>query len=91
MKCYLLVILFVLAFSSCSNENAKQNFGYVVGKEHVPSLSYIEYDVVLKIPAFRFIPDRYIIWVADPCKVYSYDVSEIEYNSLKYGDYTILK
>ena len=69
------------AFSSCA----------VVGKSFVPAHNTTNYDVILKKPMVKSVPDQWIVWVADSCRVRSVHVEKSTFDTLKHGQFVTSK
>lgn len=75
MRKVLFLILTGLCLVGCKNSPVR---GYVVGKSFVPAHNTTNYDVILKKPMVKSVPDQWIVWVADSCRdcEHSYDWHE---------------
>lgn len=84
MRKVLFSILMVLCLASCKESPVS---GYVVGKEHIPAHATSHYDVVMKRTESRNIPDQWIVWVADSCRVRAVHVEKGTFDRLRHGEY----
>lgn len=84
MRKVLFAILMVLCLASCKENTIS---GYVVGKEFVPAHTYTQYNVVLKMPQTRRVPDQFIMWVADSCGVRRCHVDKTTFTRIKNGQF----
>lgn len=90
MKKIFLVICFVVALIGCTDiHEVKQ--GYVVAQKCVPQHSQSYYNVCLKIPMVRVVPEQYFVWLADSINVSKIQVTRSMFYDLKLGCYYNLK
>lgn len=59
--------------------------GYIVGKEHHPIRAIQEYDSFIHRKVLHYIPERYVIYVADTNGVNEVVVTESEFEMLTEG------
>ena len=88
MKKLFLLVFIALAFVACKPDSVS---GYVVDMEFVPEHSMSYYDVVLKMPRVKRIPDKYFVWVADRNRSQRIEVNRSFYKQLRKGQYINLK
>ena len=86
-KLFLLAFVF-LTFVACKPENVS---GYVVDMEYQPAHSESYYDITLKMPRARSIPDKYLIWIADRNRSRCIEVEKSFYKQLRKGQFVNLK
>lgn len=84
MRKVLFAILMVLCLASCKDSPIS---GYVVGKSFIPAHNTTRYDVILKKPMVNSVPDQWIVWVADSCRVRSVHVEKSTFDTLKHGQF----
>lgn len=89
MRKILLFILMVVCLAGC-NDNPVVS-GYVVGKEYVPAHTTSRYDVALKMPRTRHIPDQWVVWLADSCRINVVHVDKSTFDRMKHGQFVISK
>ena len=87
LKKSLLLTFIILTFFACDSEDIS---GYVVDMEYKPAHLECYYDVVLKRPMVKHIPDKYLIWVADRNRSRSIKVEKSLYKQLRKGQYVNL-
>ena len=90
MKKLLLMICLALSMAGC-NDTHKVNKGYIVGMQYVPKHSECYYNVCLKMPMTRVVPEKHFIWLADSVDVCKVSVDKATYGSVKVGLYYDLK
>lgn len=88
MRKVLFAILMVLCLVSCKESPVS---GYVVGKAFVPAHTTTQYNVVLKMPQTRSVPDQWIVWVADSCGVRRCHVDKPTFDRMKHGQFVTSK
>lgn len=88
MRKVLFAILMVLCFASCKKSPIS---GYVVGKSFIPAHNTTRYDVILKKPMVKSVPDQWIVWVADSCGVHRCHVEKSTFDRLKHGEFVTSK
>lgn len=71
--------------------NERPITGYCVGKRFVAAHTETRYNVALKIPQTRRIPDRYTIWVADSTGSHAVLVNKRTFEATKHGEYVRLR
>lgn len=84
MRKVLFLILTGLCLVGCKNSPVR---GYVVGKSFIPAHNTTRYDVILKKPMVNSVPDQWIVWVADSCRVRSVHVEKSTFDTLKHGQF----
>ena len=88
MRKFVFAILMGLLLASCEQRPIR---GYVVGKQFAPAHNITEYNVVLKMPLTRRVPDQWIVWLADSCSVRSYNVDEATFGNVRHGEFIRIK
>lgn len=88
MRKVLFAILMVLCLASCKESPVS---GYVVGKSFVPAHTTTHYNIVLKIPQSKRVPDQWVVWVADSCRVHRVHVEKSTFDRLKHGEFVTSK
>ena len=88
MRKFVFAILMGLLLASCEQRPIR---GYVVGKQFAPAHNITEYNVVLKMPLTRRVPDQWIVWVADSCCVRRCHVDKPTFNRMKHGQFVTSK
>ncbi len=89
MKRYIsIIILMGLLLASCGQRPVS---GYIVGKKHELKHSETHYDVVLKMPITRSIPEKWVVYVADSCGVTPCNVTPETYERLEKGQFVTAK
>lgn len=88
MRKFLFSILMVLCLAGCKESPVN---GYVVGKEYIPEHNATHYDVVLMLVRTRHVPDQWIVWVADSCRIHRVHVEKTTFDRLKHGEYVTSK
>lgn len=81
-------MLMVFCLASCKETLVS---GYVVGKKFIPAHTQTHYDVILKKPMVKSVPDQWIVWVADSCGVHRCHVEKSTFDRLKHGEYVTSK
>lgn len=82
--------MLLVLFLACGCKESPVS-GYVVGKAYVPAHTTSHYDVILKRPMMKHVPDQWIVWVADSCRVHSVHVEKCTFDSLKHGQFVTSK
>ena len=88
MRRLIFAILMGVLLASCEQRPIS---GYVVGKQFAPAHNITEYNVVLKMPLTRHVPDQWFVWIADSTNVRSYNVDSATFNNIRHGDFIRLK
>lgn len=88
MRKVLFVMLMVLCLASCKESPVS---GYVVGKAFIPAHTTTHYNVVLKMPQTKRVPDQWVVWVADSCRVRCVHVEKSTFDRLKHGEFVTSK
>ena len=88
MKKIICILLFIALLTSCEQSPVS---GYVVGKKHTPRHTTSYYDVTLKISRVRVVPESYVVWVADSCRVTPCHVDKQTFERLQHGQYVTQK
>lgn len=78
----LIVIVMVLAMLMCDH---RVDDGYIVGKAHHPMRAIQDWDSLLHRHTLRYLPERFIIYVADCRGVNEITVTEADYAQYKEG------
>lgn len=77
----------MLAMASCDCGRDKVHSGYVVGKHYEPARTYPYYDVTLHINRVRHIPEKWVVYVADSCRVRRLSVQKSTFDAVELGEY----
>jgi uncharacterized lipoprotein YajG len=88
MKKLVFILLMAYALIGCKQEPVS---GYVVGKAYIPKHSVSNYNIILKIPQSKVIPEAYVVWVADSCRVISLHVDKQTFDRLERGQFILKK
>ena len=83
------ILFLLLTFSACTPRTDVS--GYVVDMEFVPKHSETSYNIVLKMPQSKTVPDRWVVWIADRNRVVRVDVREETYKKIIKGNFVELK
>ena len=83
MKRVILTIGLALVLFGCKGAPV---YGYVVGKEYVPSRTTIRYNERSRMMQVCRMPNEWVIWVADSCEIRSFRVDKATFDTLDYGD-----
>ena len=89
MKRYIsIIILMGLLLASCGQRPVS---GYVVGKQHVRKHNVVRYNPVLHITEVQHIPERWVVFVADSCRVTPCHVTKETFTMLQKGQFVTAK
>lgn len=80
----LIAFVVVLLLASCSGESTVQ--GYIVGKRHNPARRYCHYDPGTHTNRIRYIPEAWILYVADSTAVRTVHVDKPTFDSAVKGE-----
>lgn len=89
MKRYIsIIILMGLLLASCGQRPVS---GYVVGKKYVPEHNTIHYNPVLHMNQVQHIREKWVVFVADSCRVTTCHVTKETFTRLQKGQFVTAK
>lgn len=89
MKRYIsIIILMGLLLASCGQRPVS---GYVVGKKYVPEHNTIHYNPVLHMNQVQHVRAKWVVYVADSCRVTTCHVTKETFTRLQKGQFVTAK
>lgn len=85
---FLCIALMLLVLTSCREESCS---GYVVGKHYESARNIPRYDAATHTTRMQHIPEHWVVYVADSCRVRRLNVDKATFGKTKLGEFVNFK